>query len=279
MRFLNSSISSLIKNVPSDKMFFLKHLTEDVNKIPLLTQKGQFPYEWFDDIEKLKVPISEIKREFFDNELTLSKLSDDDWNQVQNVIKEFNIQTFEEYHDYYLNIDVNGLADVFENFRETSLKYYKLEPCHYVGTPSYGWDAMLLETRVKLESLTDSEMYLFYERGIRGGQSVIFGKYAEANNKYMKYYDDNQETSYISYVDANNLYGWAMVKKLPCGDFKWYDSNNKRLKEWIEFILDYNENDTDIGYTLGVDLTYPDELHDNHNDYPLAPERLKIKKS
>jgi len=279
MRFLNSSLSSLIENVPSDKMFFLKHLTEDVNKIPLLTQKGQFPYEWFDDIEKLKMPISEIKREFFDNDLTLSKLSDDDWKQVQNVIKEFNIQTFEEYHDYYLNIDVNGLADVFENFRETSLKYYKLEPCHYVGTPSYGWDAMMLETRVKLESLTDSEMYLFYERGIRGGQSVIFKKYAEANNKYMKNYDKKKETSFISYIDANNLYGWAMVKKLPCGGFRWFDCNAKSLEEWIKFILNYDENDTDIGYTLEVDMEYPEKLHDAHNDYPLAPERLKLKGS
>ena len=135
MRFLNSSLATLIKNIPSDKMHFLKYLTQDDNQLNLMKQKGQFPYEWFDSIDKLKLPISELKREFFDNQLTLSALSDEEWDEVENIIKQLNFETFEDYHDYYLNIDVNGLADVFENFRETSLKYYKLDPCHYVGTP------------------------------------------------------------------------------------------------------------------------------------------------
>ena len=134
-------------------------------------------YEWFDDIEKLKLPISELKQEYFNNKLTLTNIDEKEWNDVLNIIDKLNIKTFEEYHDFYLNIDVNGLADVFENFRTTSLEYYKLDPCHYVGTPSFGWDAMLLKTGIKLELLKDSDMYLFYERGIRGGQSVIFNKY------------------------------------------------------------------------------------------------------
>ena len=132
------------------------------------------------------------------------------------------ILTFEDFHDFYLNIDVNGLADVFENFRQTSIKYYKLEPCHYVGTPSFAWNAMLLKSNVKLENLSDIDMYLFFEKGIRGGQSVIFNKHSKANNKYLKDYNPNEETKHIIYLDANNLYGEAMSHKLPINGFKWF---------------------------------------------------------
>ena len=129
---------------------------------------------------------------------------------------------------------------------------------------------MLLKTGIQLELLKDSDMYLFYERGIRGGQSVIFNKYVEANNQYMTEYDEDKEKVFISYLDANNLYGWAMAKKLPYGGFKWIDTVS------METIMNYDENNTDIGYTLEVDLEYPEELHDKHNDYPLAPEKLKL---
>ena len=134
-------------------------------------------------MDKMKLPITELKREYFDNQLTLSKLNDDEWLSVQHIVQKLNMETFEDYHDFYLNIDVSGLADVFENFRKTSLKYYNLDPCNYVGTSSFGWDAMLLKTGVELELLKDSDMYLFYERGIRGGQIVIFNQYAQANNQ------------------------------------------------------------------------------------------------
>lgn len=270
MRFMLSSLATLIKNVPEDKMYFLKHLARNEEELSFMTQKGQFPYEWFDSIDKLKLPITELKREFFDNRLTLSSIDEKEWNEVLNIIEKLNIKTFEEYHDFYFNIDVNGLADVFENFRSTSLEYYKLDPCNYVGTPSFGWDAMLLKTGISLELLKDSDMYLFYERGIRGGQSVIFNKYVEANNQYMEEYDEDKEKSFISYLDANNLYGWAMAKKLPYAGFKWIDTLS------LDTIMNYNEDDTDTGYTLEVDLEYPQELHDKHNDYPLAPEKLKL---
>ena len=139
------------------------------------------------------------------------------------------IKTFEEYHDFYLNIDVNGLADVFENFRKTSLSSYKLDPCHYVGTPSFGWDAMLLKTKVKLELLKDSDMYQFFERGIRGGQSVIFEKYCKANNKYLPDYDEEEKSTYISYLDANNLYGVSMSQKLPISNFEWCNDAPEKI--------------------------------------------------
>jgi len=272
MRFMNSSLAKLIENLPEDGMHFLKDLNKGDNaKLKYITQKGYFPYEWFDDINKLKLPISELKREHFDNALTISKLKDEEWIYIQELITENNITTFREFHDFYLHIDVNGLADVFENFRNTSIKYYKLEPCKYVGTPSFAWDALLLNFRVRLELLTDIEMYLMLEKGIRGGQSVVFKKHAKANNKYLDGFDESEPSKYITYLDANNLYAVPMSVKLPMKDFKWIDTID------MDTIMNYD--DGDIGYILEVDLEYPKELHDLHNDYPLAPERLKIGKS
>ena len=241
MAFMASGLARLIENVPDDNKLFLKHISKNDEVFELMKKKGQFPYEWFDDIEKLKLPIGELKREYFDNELTLSKLNDKEWEDILYIIEKLDIKTFQEYHDFYLNIDVYGLADVFENFRKTTLEYYKLEPCNYVGAPSLAWDAMLLMTGVELDLLKDSDMYLFFERGIRGGQSVIFNKYAAANNKYMEDYDEDMDDTFISYLDANNLYGHAMNRPLPYKDFKWVDSIS------IDTIMNYDEN-SDVGY-------------------------------
>ena len=267
-RFMNSSLESLIKNVDDCDKHFLRHLAKNDEEFKIMKKKAHFPYEWFDNIDKLKTPISNINKEHFNNKLNLTQMSDDDWKQVTNIIKKLNIKTFEEYHDFYLHIDVNGLADVFENFINTSIAYYKLDPCYYVGTPSFAWDAMLLMSGIELELLKDTDMYQFYERGIRGGQSVIFNKYVKANNKYMKDYDKNEKSVYISYLDANNLYGWAMCKQLPYCGFKW------GTEMTTDFVQNYEE--CEDGYTIECDISYPKELHDKHNDYPLAPERLKV---
>ncbi len=118
-------------------------------------------------------------------------------------------------------------------------------------------------------------MHQFFERGIRGCQSVIFKKYCKANNKYLDGYDNNKKSAYISYLDANNLYGVSMSCKLPINNFEWI--NGEDINE--DIIMNYNEENDDIGYVLEVDLEYPKELHDLHNDYPLAPERYTPKGS
>ena len=272
-KFMSSSLDTLIKNIPDDNKIFIKSLSKTEDEFAYMNKKGYFPYEWLDSIDKLKLPITELKKEHFNNRLKLEELTDNEWEYIQQLIKDLNITTFEEYHDFYLNIDVNGLADVFENFRKTSINTYKLDPCHYVGTPSFGWDAMLLKTKIELELINDCDMYQFFERGIRGGQSVIFKKYAKANNKYLSDYNPNEKTSYISYLDANNLYGVSMSCKLPYKDFEWVNGNDISIND----IMNYNEDTDNIGYVLEVDLEYPNELHDLHNDYPLACERHQPK--
>lgn len=265
-KFMSSGLSKLIDNLPDDNKLFLKNLAENDDVFDFIKGKGFFPYDWFDDPEKMKLKISELKKEHFDNKLTNSKLSDDDWIYIQKMIKTLKIKTFEEFHDFYLHVDVDGLTDVFENFRRQSLKYYNIEPCYYVGTPSFAWDAMLLKSKIQLELLTDVEMYVFFEKGIRGGQSVVFNKYCKANNKYLSNYNKDLPSTFISYLDANNLYGKSMSEKLPYRNFEWCDDMS------YDKIINYTDCKT--GYVLEVDLHYPKDLHEEHNDYPLAPEQF-----
>ena len=171
----------------------------------------------------------------------------------------------QEYHDLYNETDVLLLADVFENFRDICLNNYKLDPAHYFTALSLFWDACLKMTAVKLELLTDIDMLLMIEKGIRGGISMISNRYGKSNNKYMgNKFNISGPSKYLQYLDANNLYGAAMSMKLPTHGFKWM--NDKELPVWRK-----------IPCILEVDLEYPKELHDLHNDYPLAPERVKCK--
>ena len=176
-----------------------------------------------------------------------------------------------EYHDLYFESDVLLLTDVFENFRKTCMQYYKLDPCHYFTSPGLSWDAMLKMTNIKLELMTDIDMFQFIEKGMHDGVSYITNRYGEANNKYIKEYDEKAPSKYIMYLDANNLYGWAMSQYLPTGNFKWM--TNKKIEQ---INLGKYKTDDKKGLILEVDLEYPQELHDMHNDYPVCPEKVKV---
>ena len=175
-----------------------------------------------------------------------------------------------DYQDHYLKKNVLLLADVFEKFIDTCLKFYKLDPCHDFSSPVLSWDVMLKRTGVKLEKIIDIDMYLFTEKKkLREGISFIAKRYSNANNKYMKDYDPTKPSKYISYLDMNNLYVWAMSGYLPYGGFQW-------LKNFDNFDVNSLSENSPIGYILELDLEYPDELHVLHNDYALAPEKLTI---
>ena len=176
-----------------------------------------------------------------------------------------------DYHNFYLASDVLLLADVFENFRKTCLEYYKLDPCHYFTSPGLSWDAMLQMTEIKLELMTDIDMFQLIEKGLHGGISYIANRYGKANNKYMKEYDEKAPSKYIMYLDANNLYGWAMSQPLQTGGFKWLTR-----KQIDKLNLALCKEDSNMGYIFEVDLEYPKELHDLHNDYPVAPEKVNV---
>ena len=168
------------------------------------------------------------------------------------------------------------LADVFENFRDKCIEIYGLDPAHFLSAPRLAWQACLKKTKVDLELLTDIDMLLMVEKGSRGGICQAIHRHAKANNKYMKNYNKDVISSYLMYLDANNLYGWAMSQKLPVNGFKWVEKS--RLSRFNErFIKNYNEN-SDIGYFLEVDIDYPKELFNLHKDLPFLPERKKVNK-
>ena len=159
-------------------------------------------------------------KKYFYSELNLEDTSDKDYSHAQKVYEKF-CTGIGDYHDLYVQSDTLLLADVFENFRNKCIEIYELDPIYFVSAPGLAWQACLKKTEVKLELLTDYDMILMIEKGIRGGICQATHRYAKANNKYMKNYDKNNESSYIEYLDANNLYEWTMSQKLPVNEFKW----------------------------------------------------------
>ena len=151
----------------------------------------------------------------------------------------------------------------------TCLKYYGLDPCHYFSFPGLSWDVMLKMTGIKLEKILNIDQYLFIKKGTRGGISYIAKRYAKANNKCMNDYDPEKPSTFITYHDKNNLYGWVMSKYLPYVEFRW-------VKKVNNFDVMSVSEKSDTGYFLEGNLEYPDELHELHNDYPLAPEKLAV---
>ena len=262
-KFMATSLDSLVKNLPKESF---KNLTEfyEGEQLDLIKRKGVFPYDWFDSFNRLSADHLPPK-EAFHSILNDSKISEEDYQHAQKVWKTFNMKTMRDYHDLYLKSDVLLLSDVFENFRDVCIDNYRLDPMFYYTAPGLAWDACLKIAKVRLELLTDYDMLMMVEKGIRGGVSMISTRYGKANNPYMKDYDPDQPTKFISYLDANNLYGWAMSKPLPTDCFRFM--NNEEMKNWES-----------MPCILEVDLEYPEHLHDLHNDYPLAPERVTVNK-
>ena len=279
MQFMNSNLEKLVKNLSNDD---LKYLTQEFgsNILELLKQKDPYPYDCIDSFKRFneeKLP----DRECFDssvkdgttgdnNEKLDGHLSDKDYLMCKKTWNEFNMKNIGDYHDHYLKKDVLLLADVFEKFIDTCLKLYRLDSCYYFSSSGSSWDAMLKMTGMRLEKIVNINLYLFIKKGLREGISYIAKRYAKAYNKYMKDYEPNKLSKFITYNDVNNLYGWAMSSYLSYGRFKW-------LKNVDGFDVNLISEISPIGYILEVDFEYPDKLYVLHNDYPLAPEKLVVR--
>ena len=263
-KFMNTSLESLVNNLPGDAFNNLERYYKG-EKLSLVKRKGVYPYEYMDSLERFKENKLPPKEAFY-SRLTGEGISDEDLKHVEKVWKVFGMKTLQDYHDLYNVTDVLLLADVFENFRNVCMENYKLDPAHYFTAPGLAWDACLKITDVELELLSDIDMLLMIEKGIRGGVSMISNRHAKANNKYMgESFIDTMISTYIMYLDANNLYGWAMSKPLPTHGFEWMKVDE--LETWgLHSCI------------LEVDLEYPKDLHDLHNDYPLAPEQIVVNK-
>ena len=215
-QFMNQSLSNLANNLPKDGFYHTKKNEFVSNNLELITKKGVYPYNYMDDFNKFKEEGLPSIEKFY-SKLTGEDISYSDYNHAKNVWKKFKCKTMGDYHDLYLKSDVLILADVFEKFRKTDKEYYNLDPAHYFSCPGFAWDAMLKMTDINLELITDIDIYQMVETGLRGGVSYIANRYSKPNNKYLSDYDKNKDSSYLMYLDANNLCGWAMSQPLPTG--------------------------------------------------------------
>ena len=267
-KFTSSSLDSLTKNLVGSRkrLFGFEDYAE--LQYDLLTRKGVYPYEYINSWDRFNETQLPPINAFYSN-LNMSSISEDDYQRAQRVWTEFGIRNLGDYHDLYLKTDVVLLANVYKAFGDACLRHYSLDPVHFYTSPGLAWHACLKCTRIKLELLTNPDMLLMFEQGIRGGITQVVHKYAAANNPYMgDKFDPNEDTTYLQYPDANNLYGWAMSQPLPTGGLKWADVSPNEISELA--------TRTDKGYILEVDVSYPKELHNQHNDLPFMCERMEI---
>lgn len=275
-QFLTCSLEGLASNLlkdGSDKFVQLRNhnprLSND--KFELLLRKGVYPYDYMDKFERFQeqqLP----QKSAFNNRLRDVECTDDDYALAKKVWEEFQCKTLKDYHDIYLKTDVLLLADVFEAFRNVAFWNYGVDPAHYVSAPHLAWDAMFKLTWKTVDLVSDAAMFYMLDGQLRGGICTISKRYARANNRYMKdEYDPSKPSTYIVYLDANNLYGWAMSQYMPDGGLEWLDSDEWERIDWM-----LQTPQQEVGYFVECDLQYPPDLHDLHNDYPLAPERMWI---
>lgn len=267
-KFLSRPLETLGNNLTDDQCREVRKRFVDDKHFALMRHKGIFPYSYVDCFEKLQQTSLPALECFYDK-LRGAHITNEEYTRALNIWNTFNCKNLGEYSDKYLEVDVMILADVFENFRNLCLDVYKLDPVHYYTLPGLSFDAMLKMTNVNLELLTDIDMLHFFKNGIRGGVSMCSGRKAIANNRFLENFDSSKAESYIMYLDATNLYGFAMSQHLPISDFQWLGADEININNIPNIPID-----GEYGYVFEVDLEYPYSLHDLHNDFPFCPENI-----
>ena len=270
-QFLSESLAILVQNLMDkgpDHFVYVNKFIKDDEQRELLKQKGIFPHNYMKDVLRKKhLP----KKEEFFNDLTCQHITKDEYDFAQKVWDRFSCKTFQDYMEIYLLADCLLLCDVFENFRSNCLQQYNIDPCYYFSAPHFTFDAFLRHSSLTLELLSDINQYLFIIKGIRGGMSMVSKRHTVANNKYVEGYNSSKSSSFILYLDANNLYGRAMQEYLPWKNFEWMSPHQLNY-DFIKRL----EPEGEVGCIIQCSLEYPVALHDYHSDYPLAPIKKSI---
>jgi hypothetical protein len=247
--------------------------------LEIYLKKGVYPYEYMNSWEKFDKTSLPPKGAFY-SKLNNTHISDTEYEYAKSVWEKAGCKTMHDYHDIYLKTDVLLLADIFQNFWQVAIEKYGLDPLWYYLTPGLAWDALFFMTGQRLKLITDQNMYMMVEQRLRGGISMVSKRYACANNPGMgkgKWIAEELK-SFILYLDANNLYGWAMLQYLPTGNFRCMKDEEELADLQKKIERNSIPDDASKGYILKVDLEYPHILHPQHTDYPLAPERMRVKK-
>lgn len=276
-RFLNSSINNLASLLTKEKLkisnaeYHKENLTSE--QIDLISLKGVFPYEYLNSWSRLNDKKLPPKKDFYSS-LTQSNISDDDYKRAVDIWSIFHMQSLLEYSNRYLKTDLFLLVDIISSYQTDMHSVYGLDPLHFYTGPGFAWMTMLYYTGVKLELISDIDIMLFIESMIRGGVSTCMGRYAKADNPFMPGRTGvpipGESYDYLMYFDYNNLYGGAMSEYLPVSDFIWIESKDLHNFSELELIKKQINSNVEIGYFFEVDLDYPEELHDLHNDFPFC---------
>jgi hypothetical protein len=262
-RFLSGSLDNITKSM-TDKDFKLTRLFyPDDDKFKLLRKKGSVPYSFYTSFETFNE--TTLTHDMFYNDLKNEMEPESVYKQAKEIWDHFNIQNHGQFLDLYLKTDVLLLADLFERFRSVNIKHFNIDPCHCYSAPGLTWQAGLKYTNINLELLTEIDTLLFFEKAIRGGVSGIMG------DRYFKPDKDHK----LLYVDANNLYGWAMMEPHPMGMFKTTIPENLDLKDFKNRVLSIDDN-SPIGYYFEVDLKYPDHIKFKTKNMPYCPEQIIV---
>ena len=273
---LGESLAVLADNLRDKGKECFVHTREhfpDPEQQELLLQKGVFCYSYLDDFERFLEKQLPTREKFF-NDIGQKHISEGEYAHAQKVWERFSCQTLGQYHDIYLLCDVLMLSDIFQNFRQFSLKEYGLDPAHFLTGPQFSYAALLKMTGINLELLSDIDMHQMIERGVRGGYCGTVQRFAKANNQYMPSFDPTRESSYLLYVDKNSLYAYVMQHfALPTHGFRWLSA--AEIERLDPCKLKANSK---VGYILEVSLRYPPHLQRerSHQDYPLACEKLRL---
>ena len=248
---------ALLNYIGENDLKILKTGFPDIWKY--LTKKLAYPYEYFNNIDDYQKPVNNLKKEDFFSKLKNGYPNDEEIERTKEIIKEFNIKNGEELTEIYLKSDVLLLACVFEKFIKVSVNKFDINPLYCVSLPGYTWQCGLKYIGINLQTLQDKDMILLLENNIRGGISSVMG------DRYIQ----SDENKKILYIDANNLYGHSMSQPLPFDEIK-FDNNVK-----LEDILN-TPDDSNIGYFIEIDLTYPNNIKEKTKNFPFAPVNKKI---
>ena len=257
-RLLSSSLDKLVKSLDNFPIMKLEGMSDDLFK-----KKLPYPYEYL-NLDNFQEPLNLTKEDYWST-LTQSYPSDDDIKRTQELIDKNKITNRRELTMLYLKMDVPQLADVFENFVESSTREYKINPLYSYSLPGYTWKAGLKLTDIKLDFIKDKNLLQLLENNIRGGISSVMG------DRHVQF-DENKQ---ILYIDANNLYGWAMSHYLPTGEFKTLQlPENSSQDQLVEDLLQIPD-DNEYGYFIECDLEYPAEIREKTKNFPFCPYQTK----
>ena len=267
---LQKIVDNLMNHDPANFVELRKEFSSPV-EFQLMLGKGSFCYEYLDNISKLHESCPTHDKFF--SSLKNENISDEEYSTVQKILSVFDINTIGELLELYVKQDCLILCDVINHYRTMVRTNYSLEALCYYTSPALTFDAALRMTRAEIELLQDSTMYMFFEKGIRGGIATASRHYFKANNMYIDDYNPENRTSYIFYGDVTNLYGYCLSQQLAIGEFSWVNFTREEL---ISKLKTYNHKIDSHGYVMEVDLEIPNDLHDFFEDYPPMPENITI---